>query len=144
MFYNFIIKLLNINLISYITLWYVTNISIRTEKKINCTFPSTVSCWTKRWALSVFPAPLSPEITMHCTVRQGNCKKALSYKIQLTQKKLRGEFLRMWDSLPDLNYMLPSTGSLSQPLQKCEEGWQFSLLQYRVWNAKDFLKNHIL
>lgn len=30
------------------------------------TLPRTVSCWTRRWALCVLPAPLSPEITIHC------------------------------------------------------------------------------
>lgn len=29
------------------------------------TFPKKVRCWTIRWALSVFPAPLSPLIMIH-------------------------------------------------------------------------------
>lgn len=29
------------------------------------TFPKKVRCWTIKWALSVFPAPLSPLIMMH-------------------------------------------------------------------------------
>lgn len=30
-----------------------------------CTFPKKVRCWTIKWALSVFPAPLSPLIIIH-------------------------------------------------------------------------------
>lgn len=78
------------------------------------TFPRTVRCWTRRWALSVFPAPLSPEITMHCTGRERICERTASPGNPVAPNRVRDA-----GSLPYLVWAVCDHGLVSQ-ISHCE------------------------
>ena len=98
------------------------------------TFPRTVSCCTSRWAFSVFPAPLSPLITIHWT--QTGTENTVKLVIIMLTKWLYKDVLFEqsasddWaiTTSPGLCCMTPWTGRRRQPQQRCVAGSLYASL----------------